>query len=120
MSSVSWGGVVNTVAGAFPAGGVFPPDWLKIHISMKEMYGLYHLLRRICSRHPDVSRRAQMLIDVDSQSVVGAFNQGCAWNHETHALLVKLVEFDVEHCFMSTLKWTPMVENGIEDAILRP
>ena len=30
VSSIAWGGgVVNTTASTFPAGGVFPPDWLK-------------------------------------------------------------------------------------------
>ena len=119
-SSVAWGGVVNTASGTFPAGGVFPPDWLAKHINQKEMYGLYHLLRQFCSRHPDVLRRAQVLIDVDNQSVVGAFNRGRARNRETHALLVQLCELQVEYGFMLSLKWIPTAENGVADAISRP
>ena len=54
------------------------------------MYALCHLLRQFYERHPDVLRRAQVLIDVDNQSVVGAFNRGRAKNRETHALMVQL------------------------------
>ena len=36
-------------------------------------------------------------IDVDNQSVVGAFNRRCAKNRETHALLVQLLELHVEN-----------------------
>ena len=43
-----------------PPGGVFPPDWLSEHINHMEKYGLYHLLRPFCTRHPDVLRRAQV------------------------------------------------------------
>ena len=32
------------------------------------MCGLYHPLRQFCTRHPDVFRRAQVLIDVDKKS----------------------------------------------------
>ena len=91
-SSAVWAGVVHTAAGTFPAGGAFPPDWLNKHINQKEMYGLYHLLRQLCTRHPDALRRAQVLMDVDNQSVVSAFNRGRARNRETHALLVQLFE----------------------------
>ena len=64
------------------------------------MYGLYHLLRQFCTRHPDVLRQAQVLIDVDSQSVAGAFNRGRAKNRETHARLVQLFALQVEYGFM--------------------
>ncbi|MEP1927274.1 hypothetical protein [Marinobacter sp.] len=37
-----------------------------------------------------------MLIDVDNQSVVGAYNRECARNRETHALLVQLFELQVD------------------------
>ena len=84
-SSVGWGSVVNTTSDIFPVGGVFPPDWLSKHINHKEMYALYHLLRQFCTGHPDVSRRAQGLIDVDSQLVVDVFNRGRAKNRETHS-----------------------------------
>ena len=60
------------------------------------MYGLYPLLRHFCTRHPDVLRRAQVLIGVDNQSVVGAFNRGRARNRETPALLVHLFELRVD------------------------
>ena len=75
-SSVAWGGVVNTTSGTFPTGGVFSPDWLSKHINQKDMYALYHLLRQFCTRHPNVLRRAQVLIDVDNQSVMEVFNPG--------------------------------------------
>lgn len=45
-----------------------------------------------------------MLIDVDNQSVVSAFNWGCAKNRETHALLVQLFEFQVEYGYKLLLK----------------
>ena len=119
-SSVAWGGVVNTTSGTFPAGGVFPSDWLSKHINQKEMYALYHLLRMSCDRLPDVLRRAQVLIEVDNQSVVGAFNRGRAKNRGTHALLVQLFALQVEHGFMLSLKWIPTAENEVVDAISRP
>ena len=65
-------------------------------INQKEMYGLYHLLRQFCTRHPDVLRRAQVLIDADNPSVVGAFGRGRAKNRETRALLVQLFAMQVE------------------------
>ena len=119
-SSVAWGCVVNTTSGTFPAGGVFPSDWLSKHINQKEMYALYHLLRMSCDRLPDVLRRAQVLIEVDNQSVVGAFNRGRAKNRGTHALLVQLFALQVEHGFMLSLKWIPTAENEVVDAISRP
>ena len=109
----------HTAEGTFPARGVFPPDWLKKH-NLREMYALYHLLRQFCTRHPDALRRAQVLIDVDNQSVVGALDRGRALNRETHALLVQLFEIQVEYCFMWSLEWIPRAENGVADAISRP
>ncbi|CAM9718774.1 unnamed protein product [Laminaria digitata] len=113
--SVAWGGAVNTASGTFPEGGVFPPDWVSKHISQKEMYGLYYLLRKFCTRHPDVLRRAQVLIDVENESVVGSFNRGRAKHRETHALLLQLFELQVEYGFVLSLK-----RNGAADATLRP
>ena len=99
---------------------MFPSDWLSKHINQKEMYALYHLLRQFCERHPDVLRRALVLIDVDNQSVVGAFNRRRVKNRETHALLVQLFALQVEHGFMLSLKWIPTAENRVADAISRP
>ena len=78
------GGAGNTAAGTFAAGGVSPVAWLKKHINPKEMYGLYHLLRDMCTRYPDVLGRAS--------------------NRETHALFIQLFELQVEYCFMFSLK----------------
>ena len=119
-SSVGWGCVVTSFLGPFQAGGVFPQDWLNKHINKKEMYALYHLLRQFCTRHPDTLRRAQVLIDVDNQSVVGAFNRGRARDRETHALLVQLFDLQVAYGFMLSLKWIPTAANGVADAISRP
>ena len=44
--SVAWGGLVNTISGTFPAEGVFRPDLLSKHITQKEIYALYDLLRQ--------------------------------------------------------------------------
>lgn len=119
--------MVNTTSGIFLVGGMFPPDWLTKHISQKEMYGLYHLLRQFCTRHPDVLRRAQVLIDVDNQSVVGAFHRGRAKQPRDarlvgamHALLVQLFELQVEYGFILSLKWIPTAENEVADATSRP
>ena len=84
------------------------------------MYALYHVLRQFCERHPDVLRRAQVLIDVDNQSVVGVFNRGRVKNRETHALLVQRFALQVEYGFMLSLNWIPMAENGVADSISRP
>ena len=119
-SSVAWGGVISTTSGTFPAGGVFPSDWLSKYMKKKEMYALYHLLQQFCEQHLDVLRWVQLLIDVDKPSVVGAFNRGRAKNRETHAFLVQLFAQQVEHGFMLSLKWTPTAENGVADAILGP
>ena len=69
-----------------------------------EMYTQYPLLRHFCTEHPGVLLRAQVLIDVGNQSVVGAFNRGRAKNRETHALLVRLFELQVAYGFMLSLK----------------
>ena len=119
-SSTGWGGVVNASSGPFRAGGVFPQNWLSRHINSKEMYALYHVLRQFCTRYPEALRRAQVLIDVDNQSVVGAFKRGRAKDPVTHALLVQLFDIQVEYGFLLTLKWIPTAANGVADAISRP
>ena len=119
-SSVGWGGVVMSFGDPFKAGGVFPHDWLNKHINKNEMYAIYHLLRQVCTRRPEALRRAQVLIKVDNQSVVGAFNRDRAKDRETHALLVQLFDLQVEYGFMLSLKWVPTADNGVADAISRP
>lgn len=74
-SSVAWGGVLYSPDGPFQAGGVFPPQWLATHINQKEIYALYHLLHQFCSSHPEVLGRAQVLMDVGSQAIRGAFTR---------------------------------------------
>ena len=101
-------------------GGVFPREWLNMHISKKDMFALYHLLWRFYTRQTETLRRAQVLIDVDNKSVVGAFKRGRARDHETHALLVQLFELQVEYGFMLSLKWVLTAANGVADAISRP
>ena len=65
-------------------------------------------------------RRDQVLINVDNQSVVGAFNRGRAKDRETHALLVQLFDLQVDYGFMLSLKWVPTADNGVADAISKP
>ena len=113
------GGVVNTISGTFPAGGVFPPDWLSTHINQK-VYAIYHIPRHFCERHPDVLRPAQVLSEVDNQSVMGVFNRRKAKNSETRALLVKRLALKVEHGFILSLKWMSTAETEAADAISRP
>lgn len=55
---------------------MLPHEWLSRHINSKEMHALYQVLRQFCARYPEALRRAQVLIDVDNQSVVGAFKRG--------------------------------------------
>ena len=120
-SSIAWGGIVNTVSlPSFRAGGVFPSEWLPKHINKKEMYALHELLRLFCVRYPEVLRGAQVLIDEDNESVVGAFNKGRAKDRDTHAILVQLFDLQMAHGFMLSLKWVPSASNAIADAISRP
>lgn len=119
-SSTAWGGVVNATTGPFHAGGVFPEEWLTRHINSKEMFALYHVLLQFCTRHPDALRRAQLLVDVDNESVVGAFRKGRAKDPVSHSLLVQLFSLQVDFGFMLSLKWVPTADNGIADAISRP
>ena len=44
--------------GHFPLGGGVPARLVVEAYQPKEMYGLYHLLRHFCKRHPDVLRWA--------------------------------------------------------------
>ena len=119
-SSIGWGGVVNASSGPFRAGGVSLQHWISRYINSKEMYALYHVLWQFCTRLPDALRRAQVFVDVDNQSVVGAFKRGRANDPGTHALLVQLFDLQVEHGFMLTLKRIPTAANGITDASSRP
>ena len=96
--------MVTTTSGTVPAGGGLPSDWSSKHINQKEMYVLYHLMRQFRERHSDVLRRAQVLIDVDNQSVVRAFNRRRVKNRETHALLVQLFALQMEHGFTLSFK----------------
>ena len=45
-----------------------------------------------------------MFVDVDNQSVVGAFKRGRAKDPGTHALLVQLFDLQVEHGFILTYR----------------
>lgn len=119
-SSLAWGGVVYTEGDPFEAGGVFPPEWRSKHINNKEMYALYNLLLQFCERHPDALRRAQVLIDVDSQSVVGSFNRGRAKNRNMHDVLIRMFDLQIAYDFLLSLTWVPTAANGVADAISRP
>ena len=84
------------------------------------MYGLYHLLQNFCTRHPDVLRRAQVLIDLDNQSVVGAFKLRRDKNRETHALMMQQFELQVEYGSMLSLKGVSAAANEVASVISRP
>ena len=89
--------------------GVFPQHWLTTRINQKELFALYHLLDQFCGAHPDVLRRAQVLMDVDSQAVEGAFKKGRSRNRVLHELLIQLFELQVEYEFMLSLQWVPTI-----------
>eukprot|EP00752_Nemacystus_decipiens_P016750 g14988.t1 len=118
-SSLAWGGVVFARE-EFRAGGVFPSEWMPKHINFKEMYALHHLLLQFCEAHPEVLRRAQVLIDVDNTAVVGAFTRGRAKVRAAHDLLVQMFRLQVDYGFLLSLKWVPTAENVVADAISRP
>ena len=86
----------------------------------KELFALYHLLDQFCGAHPDVLRRAQVLMNVDSQAVEGAFKKGRSRNRVLHELLIQLFELQVEYEFMLSLQCVPTAENVVADAISRP
>ena len=65
-------------------------------------------------------RRAQVLTDIDNQSVVGAFKRGRAKDPVTHASLIQLFDLQVAYGFLLTLKWIPTASNAMADAISRP
>ena len=87
---------------------------------MRDVYALFHVLRHFCTRHFKELRRAQVLINVDNQSVVGAFKRGRAKDRDTHALLVNLFGLQAEYGFLLALRWIPTAANGVADAISRP
>ena len=62
----------------FTRGGVLAEEWLTRHINSKDMFALYeyHVLFQFCTRHPATSRRAQLLVNVDNESILGAFRKG--------------------------------------------
>ena len=79
-------GVVNAGSGPIRAGRMLPHEWLSQHINSKEMYPLYRVRRQFCARLPDILRHAQVLINVDNQSRVGAFKRGKAKDRKTRAI----------------------------------
>ena len=111
--------VVNVGSGPIRTGGMLPYEWLSGHINSKEIYTLYHVLRQLCARPPDALRHAQVLINVDNQSRVGAFKRGRAKNSETHALLVQLFDLPVAFGFLLTVKWIRTASNEIADGFSR-
>lgn len=119
-SSNAFGGVIRMPHGLFEAGGDFPSDWLPRHINAKEMFALHEVLEQFCTIHPDALRRAQVVLDVDNQSVVHAFRRGRARDPQAHALLIKLFRLQVEYEVWLSLRWVPTAENGVADAITRP
>lgn len=60
------------------AGTIFPEEWLSRHINEKDMYALFHLLLQFCQVYLDTLRQAQVLMDGDNESVVGACNRAGA------------------------------------------
>lgn len=102
------------------AGAVFPSEWLARHINQKEMYALYHLLLQFCEQHPTVLRRTRVMMNVDNEAVVGAFNRVRAKNRAAHNILIELLNLQVSYDFMLSLKWIPTAANGVADAISRP
>lgn len=107
--------------GGLPRGRGVPGGLvIQTHQPEGNSHALYYLLRQFCARLPEVLRRAQVLGDVDNQSVVGGFNRGRARNREAHALLVQLFELQIEYDFMLSLRWVPTEANGMADAISRP
>ncbi len=105
-SSLAWGGVVYARE-EFRAGGVFPPERMAKHINFKEMYALHHLLLQFCVAHPEVLRRAHVLIDVGATAVVGAFNKGRAKDRAAHGLLIQMFRLQVDCGFLLSLKVGP-------------
>lgn len=75
------------------------------------MCALYHLLRKFCTRHPEELRRTQVLIDVDSSSVMGAISRGRVKNREAHALLVQPFRLQRGYAFMLSLRWVPLLKS---------
>lgn len=69
-SMLGWGDAMNIVGTPYRAGGTFPADWLRQHINNKLMFSFYYLLRFLCVRFPTVLWWTQVLIDVDSSTVV--------------------------------------------------
>ena len=88
---------------------------MRRHINSKEMLALYHVLRQFCTRHPDTLRRAQIRVDVDNESVMGAFRKGRAKDPVTYALLVKLFSLQVDFGFTLELTWVPTADNGVAE-----
>lgn len=84
------------------------------------MYAEHHPLLQFCNRHPDALRRAQVLIDVDNESVVGTFTRGRFQNRITHDLLIQLFDLQVAYEFMLSVNWVPAAKNAVADAISRP
>ena len=79
------GKALSTLALAQSVRG-FPHEWLSQHINSKEMYPLYRVRRQFCARLPDILRHAQVLINVDNQSLVDAFKRGQIKDSETRAV----------------------------------
>ena len=116
-SSVAWGGVVKMASGTFPAGGGVPTGLVVEAYQPEEDVCPRPSPSAILHATPGRVRRAQVLIHVDNQSVVDAFNRGRAKNRETHALLVRLFELQLAYGFMLSLKWIPAAGNEVADAI---
>lgn len=77
------------------------------------MFALYEVLHQFSGTHPGALRRAQVLLDVDNQSVVHAFRRGRAKDPQAHALLIKLFRLHVQHEFWLVLRWVPTVEERL-------
>ena len=75
--------------GEFSASGGFPHEWLSRHINEKDMFALLEGLTECGRGHPGQLRRAQLVMDVGSRSVVDAFKKGRSKNPTTHGLLVR-------------------------------
>lgn len=113
------GGVVDTPVGVFETGGGFWPEHLARHINAKEMFALHEVLAEYCRIHPCTLQKAQLLMDVENQAVVQAFQKGRAKDKHAHALLGKLFHLQVKGGYRPSLKWVPTAKNGGADAITR-
>ena len=106
---------VELLAQMSRAAADFPTEWVSSHISVKETFALYEVLRLLVEACPDFLKPSTITMDVDNKTMFYAAQKGRAPNEQMHKLVRKPFWLQVHEDFTHKLRWIPSEENSEVD-----